>query len=112
VRGLALAALPRLDRLPLELVDQRVDRRLERLRGGVRAQGQAAREDCRLGGVIVLDLRVGFDVQLELDVQVFELALELAELLLRVVADRGADLEVPALHLELHRLSFDAGLGP
>src|SRR5439155_2722342 len=41
---------------------------------------------------------------------ILELPLELGELRLRVAANGVADLEVLALHLELHRLSFDAGL--
>src|SRR5262249_23680072 len=75
-----------------------------------RAEDRAVRPDRRLGDVVLRDRRVPLDGQLELDARVRELPLELRELRLGIAPDRVADLEVPALDLELHRPSFDASL--
>ena len=54
--------------------------------------------------MVVRDRRVLLDRQLELDLRrVGQLALELAELLLRIGPDRVADLDVLAFDLQAHR---------
>ena len=61
------------------------------------------RPDGRLGDVVVGDGRVLLDGELELDAsRVFHEPVELGQLLLGVLADLIADLDVPALHLETH----------
>src|SRR6202011_293513 len=102
VRGLPVQAFAVLARLPLELVDELVDRAREGAGGRVRAQRQPARADRRLRSVVLRDLGVGLDVELELDLWVVELALQPAELPLRVRPHGLADLDAPALHLESH----------
>jgi hypothetical protein len=107
--GSTLAAVA-LD-LPFELLDELVDRGAHVRRRLPRSEHGAAGPDGRLRHVVRGDRGIAFDRELELDPGVVELALELCELLFGIAADRVADLEVPALHLELHRLSLDAGLG-
>src|SRR3712207_4258788 len=90
--------------LPLELVDELVDRRL--VVGGSLsgAQNRSLRPDRRLRYVVGRDRRIPLDGELELHPRgVRQLALELAELLLRVLPDRVRDLDVLALHLESHQ---------
>src|SRR5439155_2639030 len=93
--------------LPLELVDELIDRRPHVSRGLARAKRRALRPDRRLGDVVRRDGRVALDAQLELDLRrIGQLPLELPELVLGVAANRVADVEVLALHLESHPLSF------
>src|SRR5205085_11757783 len=93
--------------LPFELVDELVDRRPHVGRRLARAQRRALRPDRRLGDVVRRDRRVALDAELELDLRrIGQLPLELPELVLGVAAHRVADVEVLALHLESHPLSF------
>src|SRR2546429_1849867 len=93
--------------LPLELVDELVDRRAHVRRSLARAKRRALRPDRRLGDVVRRDRRGALDAELELDLRrIGQLPLELPELVLGVAANRVADVEVLALHLESHPLSF------
>jgi hypothetical protein len=96
--------------LALELGDELVDRCTHVRRGLARTEDGAVRPDRGLGDMVLCDRRVLLHGQLELDTRVRQLSLQLRELRLRIAPDRVADLEVPALDLELHRPSFDAWL--
>src|SRR5436190_14465741 len=93
--------------LATELVGQLVDRRLH-VRGGLaRTQRRPLRPDGCLRHLICRDRRVLLDAQLELDLrQLVQLAVELAQLLFGIPADRIADLVILALHVKSHRVSL------
>src|SRR5207248_9494208 len=96
--------------LALELVDELVDRRLHVVGGLACSERRTLGPDRPLGDVARRDRRVPLDAQLDLHLgRVGELPLELAELLLGIAADRLADLEVLAFHLEPHAFSFSPG---
>src|SRR5207237_3491436 len=74
-----------------------------------RPERRPLRPDRRLGHVLRGDRRIALEAELELHLsRVGELPTELAELLLGVAADRVADHEVLALHLEPHAFSFSS----
>src|ERR671925_818099 len=96
--------------LALELVDELVDRRLHVGRRLARAEHGPLRPDGGLGDVVRRHRGVALDRELELDARrVGHEPVELSELLLRVTADRIADLDVPTLDLETHRLPKSTG---
>src|SRR5207248_1507269 len=111
-RGPPPALLPVAGHLALELVDELVDRRPHV--GGCLTcpQRRPLRPDRGLGDVVRRDRRVPLHAELELDLRrIGQLSLELPELLFRVAANRVADVEVLALHLESHQLSFSREAG-
>ena len=89
--------------LALELVHELVDRGLHVLGGLARAQDRPLRPDGRLGDLVRGDGRVLLDGELELDSRrILHEPVELGQLVLGVLADLVADLEVPSFYLETH----------
>src|SRR5947207_6505496 len=90
--------------LAQQLVGQLIDRGLHVRRRLARAQRRALRPDGRLGDLVGRDRRIALDAELELHLrQGMQLTIELAQLFLGIPADRIADVDVLALHLESHR---------
>src|SRR4051812_37931277 len=90
--------------LAQELLRQAVDGRAHVARRCARAQRMALGEHGGLGDLVLADRRVLLGAQFQLDLhEVRELLVQLAQLLLGVAANRVADLEVLALHLQTHR---------
>ncbi len=96
--------------LAIELVDREVDRRVHVLGVLVRTQHRTARPDGQLRVLARADRAVPLDRELEVHARVLrEVALDARQLALRVLADRRADIQVPAADLKLHRVPPRSG---